>query len=76
MFKPDVGGQVKEDLLILAESAYRTYHRSRGTIPEYEFSSLPADQKSAWEDVAFAVLFQTAQLAFDHSKPQMEGSIQ
>ncbi len=67
---------MKEDLLILAESAYRTYHLSRGTVPEYTFDALPADQKEAWEDVAFAVLLQTAQLAFEHSKPQMEGLIQ
>ena len=66
---------MKEDLLILAESAYRIYHQSRGTIPEYEFSSLPADQKEVWEDVAFAVLVQTAALAFVHAKP-MEGTIQ
>lgn len=66
---------MKEDLLILAESAYRTYHQSRGTIPEYEFSSLPVDQKEAWEDVAFAVLVQTAALAFERARP-MEDTIQ
>ena len=67
---------MKDDILVLAESAYNAYCGSRGTIPEHTFSSLPADQKLAWEDVAFAVLLQTAQLAFDHSQLITEGIIQ
>lgn len=67
---------MKQDLLILATSAYGAFHRSRGTIPEYEFSSLPVDQKTAWEDVAFAVLVKTAELAFDNTRKTMEGLIQ
>jgi len=66
---------VKDDLQIMAAAAYRTYHMSRGTIPEHDFEALPADQRRIWEDVAFAVLIQTAQLAFEHTK-QMEGFVQ
>lgn len=68
---------MKEDLLMLAESAYRIYHLSRGTIPEYTFDTLPADQKAVWENVAFAVLLQAVQLAYEHTQANpMEGVIQ